>query len=86
MSTSVRNTESAPSAEPRPVASRPGTNFMAAITPPASRVTRTNGRGFSIRSAVARPISYGSAFRSPFAPAVPATSSVLVKVGRTVES
>src|SRR3546814_17860245 len=38
------------------------------------------------RSAVARAISSGSALRNPFAPAVPATSSVLVNVGRTVDS
>ncbi len=54
--------------------------------PPATRVTRTNGFGFSISAAVARAISSGSAFRKPFAPSVPATSSVLVNVGRTVET
>ena len=84
MSTSARNTESVFRAAPSPVTRRRGTNFTAATIAPARRVTRTKGRGFSIRSAVARAISSGSALRNPFAPAVPATSSVLVNVGRTV--
>ncbi|SLA92640.1 Uncharacterised protein [Mycobacteroides abscessus subsp. abscessus] len=73
-------------ADPSLVASRSGTNFIAATMLPARRVTRTKGRGFSISSAVTRAISSGSALRSPLAPAVPATSSVLVNVGRTVDS
>ena len=47
---------------------------------------KVDGVAGSIRSAVARAISWGSALRSPLAPAVPDTSSVLVKVGRTVDS
>ena len=77
---------SVPSIAPSWVATRSGTNFIAATIVPATRVTRTKGRGRSMRSAVARAISCGSALRMPFAPLVPETSSVLVKVGRTVDS
>src|SRR5258705_10082704 len=62
-----------------------GMNLIDATMRPAALVTATRGAGFVMSPMIALAMSSGSALFSSFAPDVPATSSVLVKVGSTEE-
>src|SRR5690606_12737238 len=62
---------------------RSGNSAPSRICVPSRFGTTTCGRGFAIRPATAAAISSGSQLRCPFGLRVPATSSVLVNVGRT---